>query len=159
MLTGKTTRGPGAGGRGAALNSLPTSNPRPLTPARGFTLLELMIVISIIVILAMVVLPQYNKVVLQAREARLRSDLFEMRKLLDQYGADKGKMAQSLDELVSAGYLRDIPDDPMTDEPNWVVVMGEDPNSSDGGQGIADVCSASPDTSSEGTPYSDCASW
>ena len=127
--------------------------------SKGFTLLELMIVISIIVILAMVVLPQYNKVVLQAREARLRSDLFEMRKLLDQYGADKGKMAQSLDELVSAGYLRDIPDDPMTDEPNWVVVMGEDPNSSDGGQGIADVCSASPDTSSEGTPYSDCASW
>lgn len=152
-------RGPGAGGRGPALNLLPAPDSRPLTPARGFTLLELMIVISIIIILVMVVLPQYNKVVLHASETQLRTNLFEMRKLLDQYAADKGKMAQTLDELVSAGYLRDIPDDPMTDEPNWVLVMGEDPNASDGGQGISDVCSASPDTSSEGTPYSDCASW
>lgn len=152
-------RGPGAGGRGPALNLLPAPDSRPPTPARGFTLLELMIVISIIIILVMVVLPQYNKVVLHASETQLRTNLFEMRKLLDQYAADKGKMAQTLDELVSAGYLRDIPDDPMTDEPNWVLVMGEDPNASDGGQGISDVCSASPDTSSEGTPYSDCASW
>src|SRR5947209_2597491 len=78
-----------------------------LPPASsGFTLLELMIVISIIIVLAVIVLPQYQRTVQQARESVLRDDLFQMRKMLDQYAADKGKLPESLDELANAGYLR-----------------------------------------------------
>jgi general secretion pathway protein G len=122
---------------------------------RGFTLLELMIVISIIIILAAIALPQYQKTVMHAKEATLREDLFQMRKTIDQYGADKGKLPQSLDELVSSGYLREIPIDPITGERDWNIATGEDPYSSEGGQGITDVHSASPDTSSDGSPYSE----
>src|SRR4051794_9812712 len=73
----------------------------------GFTLLELMIVISIIIILAAITLPQYQKTIMQTREAVLRDDLHKMRELIDQYGADKGRLPQSLDDLVSGGYLRE----------------------------------------------------
>jgi general secretion pathway protein G len=114
-----------------------------------------MIVISIIIILAAITLPQYQKAVLHAREATLREDLFQLRKLIDQYAADKGKLPQSPEELVNAGYLREIPIDPITGERDWNFVVGEDTNSSEGGQGITDVHSSSPDTSSEGTAYSD----
>ena len=80
----------------------------------GFTLLELMIVISIIIILAAVALPQYQKTIMHARETVLRDDLFRMRSLIDQYAADKGKLPQSLDDLVTAGYMREMPTDPIT---------------------------------------------
>jgi general secretion pathway protein G len=120
----------------------------------GFTLLELMIVISIIIILAIIVLPQYQKTVLQARESVLRDDLAQMRKLLDQYAADKGRLPQSLADLATEGYLREVPIDPITGQPDWNVEMGQDANSAEGGQGIVDVHSASTDLSSEGTPYS-----
>jgi len=123
--------------------------------AQGFTLLELMIVISIIVILAAIVLPQYQRTVQKAREATLRDDLFQMRKMIDQYAADKGRLPQSLDDLVTAGYLREIPVDPITGERDWQVIVGEDPNLPGGTQGVVDVRSASGDISSEGTPYSD----
>ena len=114
-----------------------------------------MIVISIIIILASVALPQYQKAVLRARETVLKDDLFQMRKLIDQYAADKGKLPQSLDELVSAGYMRELPEDPITGERNWNVVTGDDPNSSEGGQGVTDVHSTSGDTSTEGKAYSE----
>jgi general secretion pathway protein G len=121
----------------------------------GFTLLELMIVISIIIILAIIVLPQYQKTVLQARESVLRDDLAQMRKLLDQYAADKGRLPQSLADLATEGYLREVPVDPITGQADWNVIMGQDANSAEGGQGIVDVRSASGDLSSEGTPYSE----
>jgi len=120
----------------------------------GFTLLELMIVISIIIILAAITLPQYQKTIMHTREAVLRDDLFKMRSLLDQFAADKGRLPQSLDELVSAGYIRELPLDPFTGEKDWAPTMGEDPNSMDGQPGVTDVHSNSAEVSSEGTPYS-----
>ncbi len=133
-------------------SSLPTAYCRLPT---GFTLLELMIVISIIIILVSVALPQFQKTIMHARETVLRDDLFKMRSLIDQYAADKGKLPQSLDDLVTAGYMRELPKDPITDNRDWVIATGDDPYSTQGGTGITDVHSASGDVSSEGTPYSE----
>jgi len=121
----------------------------------GFTLLELMIVISIIIILAAIALPQYQKTIMHARETVLRDDLFKMRSLLDQYAADKGQLPQSLDDLVTSGYVRELPVDPFTGQKDWATSTGDDSNSSEGGQGVTDVHSASPEISTEGTPYSE----
>jgi general secretion pathway protein G len=123
--------------------------------SRGFTLLELMIVISIIIILAVIVLPAYRRTVIVAQESVLKDDLYQMRKLLDQYAADKTQLPQSLEDLVSAGYLHEIPVDPMTEKREWNAVTGQDPTSSEGGQGIVDIHSTSTDLSLEGTPYSE----
>jgi general secretion pathway protein G len=121
----------------------------------GFTLLELMIVISIIIILAVIVMPQYQRTVVHARETVLKDDLFQLRKVIDMYAADKGKLAQSPDDLVTAGYLHEIPVDPITTERDWQWVTGDDPNSAEGGQGITDVHSASTDKSTEDTAYNE----
>jgi general secretion pathway protein G len=122
---------------------------------RGFTLLEMMIVISIVLILMAVALPIYNTSILRSREAVLRQDLFTLRSVISQYTLDKQKAPQSLDDVVQAGYLRQIPNDPMTGQPNWEVVQEDvllavdqqDP-------GISDVHSASSATASDGTAYS-----
>ena len=121
--------------------------------AAGFTLLELMIVISIIIILAAITLPQYQKTVMQTREAVLKDDLRKMRTLIDQFAADKGRLPQSLDELVSAGYMREVPQDPFTGKKEWQQDMGDDPNSLEGGTGLTDVHSLAEDAASDGTSY------
>lgn len=143
-----------SGSAGAGKGKLLTAHCSQLT-SLGFTLLELMIVISIIIILASVALPQYQKTIMHARETVLRDDLFNMRKLLDQYAADKGKLPQSLDDLVTEHYLREVPQDPITENKDWNVVTGEDPNSTEGSSGVTDVHSSSGDVSTEGTPYSE----
>jgi general secretion pathway protein G len=123
---------------------------------QGFTLLELMIVMIIMLILMSITVPIYNRAVVSAREAVLRNDLFELRKLISQYTLDKQKAPQSLDDLVQAGYLKELPKDPMTHESNWEPKMEENVISSPDQQdpGIDDVHSASNMTSSDGTAYS-----
>jgi len=114
-----------------------------------------MIVISIIIILVSVALPQYQKTIMHARETMLRFDLDTMRKLIDQYAADKGKLPQSLDELVTSGYMREVPKDPITDNADWTIVTGDDPYSTEGGTGVTDIHSSSSDVSTGGNPYSE----
>ena len=121
----------------------------------GFTLLELMIVISIIIILASITLPQYQKTIMHTRETVLKDDLRKMRSLIDQFAADKGRLPQSLDDLVTQGYMREVPIDPFTGQKDWAITTGEDPNSSEGEQGMTDVHSASAEVSTEGTAYSE----
>ena len=121
----------------------------------GFTLLELMIVISIIIILAAITLPQYQKTVMHTRETVLADDLRTMRSLIDQFAADKGRLPQSLDDLATAGYMREVPVDPFTGQKDWAVTTGEDPNSIEGAQGVTDVHSASAEVSTDGRPYSE----
>jgi general secretion pathway protein G len=121
----------------------------------GFTLLEMMIVIIIMGILVSIALPIYNQSLVRARESVLRNDLFELRKLISQYTLDKQKAPQSLDDLVSGGYIKVIPKDPMTNEANWEVVQEDVLMSVDQQDpGIDDVHSASNAISSEGTAYS-----
>ena len=121
----------------------------------GFTLLELMIVISIIIILASITLPQYQKTIMHTRETVLKDDLRKMRSLIDQFAADKGRLPQSLDDLVSEGYMREVPVDPFTGQKDWAITTGEDPNSLQGESGITDVHSNSAEVSTEGTPYNE----
>ena len=121
---------------------------------RGFTLLELMVVISIIMILMAVAVPVYNQSIVQARESVLRSNLATLRSVISQYTLDKQKAPQSLDDLVTAGYLRQVPVDPMTREPNWEVVQEDVLMAVDQQEpGIIDVHSASTATASDGTAY------
>jgi general secretion pathway protein G len=128
---------------------------RSRSNARGFTLLEMMIVISIIIILMAIAIPNYNRTVIQSRESVLRSNLSTLRSVISQYTLDKQKAPQSLDDLVTAGYLRQIPVDPMTKETNWEVVQEDVMMAVDQQEpGITDVHSASNGTSTDGTAYS-----
>jgi len=123
---------------------------------RGFTLIELMIVISIILILVSIAAPIYSSSIVRAKEAVLKDDLFTMRSVISQYTLDKQKAPQSLDDLVQAGYLKQIPMDPFTNaRDSWTVDQEDVLLSVDQQQpGITDVHSGSTATSSDGTPYS-----
>ncbi len=123
----------------------------------GFTLLELMVVITMIMILATFAMPTFHVAVVHAREAVLRDDLFTLRKLIDQFTIDKQRPPTSLDELVDSGYLRGgIPVDPFTgSNQTWKTDTEDVPISPDqAAAGIVDVHSGSEDTSLDGTAYS-----
>src|SRR5262249_32317839 len=122
----------------------------------GFTLIELMIVIFIMMILISIAAPVFTSTVIRAREAVLRQDLFTMREQIDNYTLDKQKAPQSLEDLVSAGYLKQLPTDPFTNSrETWVPVQEEVLESIDQSEpGISDVHSGSNLVGSDGTPYS-----
>ena len=123
--------------------------------AHGFTILELMIVITIILILIGMAVGMYQKSILHAREAVLRQDLVTMRQAIDNYTLDKQQAPQSLDELVDAHYLREVPVDPITREKDWVTHFSDTvltPEQT--GTGIDDVHCGSDQVGSNGSPYS-----
>jgi general secretion pathway protein G len=122
--------------------------------SRGFTLLELVMVMTIVVILAAISVSSYQHLQTKAKETILKEDLKTMRRMIDQYQADKEGLPASLDDLVSAGYLREVPVDPFTNEADWIPEMGEDTVSRiAGAQGMVDVHSNAAGTGSDGTPY------
>jgi general secretion pathway protein G len=145
-------------GERKAIQPEPVTNRRRVSPSpesRGFTILELIIVMSIIAILLSIAIPTYSRSIVAARERTLRSDLETLRDAIWKFTFDKQKAPQSLDDLRMANYIEKIPNDPMTHEPNWEVVQDDvmlsveqqDP-------GVTDVHSASNATASDGTAYS-----
>jgi general secretion pathway protein G len=124
---------------------------------RGFTLIELMIVMTVITIIVSLAVPMYQKAIVRAKESVLKNNLFTLRTLIDEYTFDKQKAPQSLEDLVREGYLRQIPIDPITNSSQtWRVVMEDVMSSVNQTEpGIFDVRSGADRTSLEGTPYSE----
>jgi general secretion pathway protein G len=128
-----------------------------LRRARGFTFVELMVVLTIMVILITMAIPIYNKTIIRSKEAVLHTNLTTLRTVIDNYTYDKMKAPQSLEDLVREGYLRVVPYDPMTGaNDSWKTIM-EDPGQSvdQNSPGLWDVKSGSDKMSLEGTAYSD----
>ncbi len=123
----------------------------------GFTLIELMIVMAIIAVLMSVALPIYNRSIIRSKESVLKNNLFTLRTVIDEYTYDKQKAPQTLQDLVSDGYLRQVPIDPMTgNADSWKLIMEDASNTVNQTQpGIFDVRSGAEGTSLEGTPYSE----
>ena len=124
-----------------------------LRTQRGFSLLELMIAMFILVILLSVALPTYQRSVQHAKEVVLKENLWQMRKAIDQYASDKGKYPQSLNDLVEGKYLREMPVDPIIEKAEWKEVMGEDPMDPDAGEVLKDVKSTAEGVDSNGSAY------
>ncbi|HLK51257.1 MAG TPA: prepilin-type N-terminal cleavage/methylation domain-containing protein [Bryobacteraceae bacterium] len=124
---------------------------------RGFTFVELMVVVTIIVILITIAIPVYQKSIVRTKESVLRNNLFTLRQVIDNYTYDKEKAPQSLQDLVSEGYLREVPVDPMTgSNQTWKTVMEDAGQAVDqNNPGIFDVKSGSDKTSLDGSAYSD----
>jgi general secretion pathway protein G len=122
----------------------------------GFTIIELLVVLALVSILATMGMAQYRQSVTHAREAVLKTDLFDMRDAIDQYYADKGQWPTNLEALVTDGYVRKIPVDPITQSADtWQTVPSDpDPNNPTATAGIQDVKSGSDQTALDGTPYS-----
>ncbi len=124
---------------------------------RGFTIIELMVVMTIISILVSLAVPFYQKSILRAKESVLRNNLFTMRTVIDEYTYDKQKAPQTLQDLVSEGYLRVVPRDPVTDsDSSWKIIMEDASGSVNQNEsGIFDVRSGSSKMSLDGTAYSE----
>lgn len=124
---------------------------------RGFTLIELMVVMAIISILLAIALPIYQKSIVRAKESVLRNNLFTLRTMIDEYTIDKQKAPDSLQALVSDGYLRQVPQDPITNsDQTWHIVMEDTPvGGSTSSPGIFDVKSGSDKAALDGTQYAD----
>jgi len=131
----------------------PSSNRRRF----GFTLIELMIVMAVIAVLMSVALPIYSRTIQRSKESVLKNNLFTLRTVIDEYTYDKQKAPQTLEDLVSDGYLRQVPIDPMTGSADsWKLIMEDASNTVNQTEpGIWDVRSGSDATSLEGTPYSE----
>jgi len=121
----------------------------------GFTIIELLVVLALISILATMGMAQYRNGQIHAREAVLKTDLFDLRDAIDQYYADKGMYPSTLDALVTDGYIRKIPVDPITNAADtWQTVPSEpDPNNPTASVGVYDVKGGSDQTALDGTPY------
>ncbi|HEV8038111.1 MAG TPA: type II secretion system protein [Bryobacteraceae bacterium] len=132
--------------------------PPPVNRRRiGFTLIELMVVMAIVAVLMSVAIPIYSRAIQRAKESVLKNNLFTLRTVIDEYTYDKQKAPQSLEDLVSDGYLRQVPVDPMTGTADtWKLIMEDATNTVNQTEpGIFDVRSGSDKTSLEGNPYSD----
>ena len=125
--------------------------------ASGFTLIELLVVTALVVVLASLALVGYQNSIVRAREAVLKEDLFRLRDAIDQYYADKNKWPQSLEDLVADGYVREVPEDPITNSAeSWQTVPAEaDPSNPSAEPGIFDVKSGSDRSALDGTPYAE----
>lgn len=123
----------------------------------GFTLIEVLIVVTLVIILASVGLATYTNSIRRSREAVLKEDLFRMRDAIDQYYADKNKYPSTLQDLVGDGYLREIPKDPFTNSSDtWQAIPAEpDTNNPAAEPGVFDVKSGSEETAMDGTKYSE----
>ena len=120
---------------------------------RGFTLLEMMVVMTIIVTIVSIAVPFYSSAIVRARESVLRSNLLTIRSVIDQYTYDKEMPPQSLGDLVEEGYLREVPIDPITQSRDtWELIIETGPS---GESGLFDVRSGSDETSLAGTPYNE----
>jgi len=129
------------------------SGSKAMKDRRGFTLIEIMVVVAIIVTILSIAVPFYTTAMVRARESVLQSNLFTMRSVIDQYTYDKEEPPQSLDELVSEGYLREVPIDPFTESRDtWQMINDAGPT---GESGLYDVRSGSDRTALNGTPYSE----
>jgi general secretion pathway protein G len=123
--------------------------------ARGFTFIEMMVVITLIVILITIAIPIYQKSIIRAREAVLHNNLTTLREVIDHYTYDKEKAPQTLQDLVSDGYLKKVPMDPITNTDDWKLVMEDATQAVNQSEpGIFDVHSTSDKISLDGTPYS-----
>ncbi len=139
------------------MSSLSQRLTRRLNLTSGFTLIEVLIVIVLVIVLASLGLATYTNSVHRAREAVLKENLFQMREAIDKYYADKNKYPATLQDLVSDGYMRAIPKDPITDSTDtWQTENAEpDPNNVSAELGIVNVKSGSEEMSMEGTKYSE----
>jgi general secretion pathway protein G len=149
--------GAGRGAVNPSINHPMTQSPNDPIRESGFTMIELMVVISLIIILTTMGLTQYQHSVVYGRESVLKEDLFRLRDAIDQYFADKGQYPATLDALVSDGYIRKIPDDPFTKSSStWQTVPAEpDPNNPTAEAGVYDVKSGSEASALDGTKYAD----
>jgi general secretion pathway protein G len=122
----------------------------------GFTLVEMMIVMAVILILLGIAIPRYQKSIIRAKETVLHNNLAAIRNAIDEYSYDKQKAPQTLQDLVTEGYLREVPKDPITGNNEWREIQEDASDSVDSSEpGLFDVRSESSKTSLEGTPYSD----